>query len=110
MHAIVQPLRAWRWRWTLGGLLASLCSIFLVPTNFAGIGPLGVWLLWLLFPYGMCCDQRPWMGPLDPIIWLGAPTLYGLVLSATARTRLFRLGCYALLIVHTAAVCFAAFS
>jgi len=104
-----KPRLAWiiesRWRWTFRGFLASFCSYFLVPWNLAFLSPVHIWMLWVLFPFGFLTHslRLPLLG--EVVVWLGPPTVYGLLLSVTSGTKWSRATFYSLLIFHTMAVC-----
>jgi len=108
MHHTITAIRLSRWRWAVAGVLLSFFSMFLIPFNFAGLGAVDVWSLWVLFPYGMICQHYHSSSFIEPIAWLGPPTVYGLVLSAVARTRYARLSAYVLLMLHIIATVIAA--
>ena len=108
MHASITAFRLSRWRWTVAGVLLSFVSIFFVPFRFSGLNAVDVWLLWVLFPYGMICQHHQRPGLIEPIAWLGPPALYGLILSAASDTRYARLTFYVLLALHTIAAVLAA--
>jgi hypothetical protein len=95
--------------WLLGGMFGSLCLIPLAPFNLTGLGGVYIWILWLIFPYGMAFRTSDLPFPVEIAIWLGPPTFYGLVLAATLQTRWHRGACFTLLALHTAGACCAAF-
>lgn len=99
-----------RWRWTCAGLLGTGLSFFLVPFNLTGFGACEMWLMWLLFPFGMWLRLCSMPAPFEIIVWLGPPVIYGLILSAVAGTKWWRLGVFSVMALHTIAVVFAALS
>ncbi len=110
MHPFACKILRSRWRWTYAGLLGAGVSFFLVPFNLAGFGAFEMWMMWLLFPFGMWLRLRSMPALLEIIVWLGPPVVYGLILSAVAGTKWWRVGLFSVIALHTIAVVVAALS
>jgi hypothetical protein len=81
-----------------------------MPFNLSGYGPLGVWFLWLVFPFGLWLHSLSLPFVLEGLVWLGPPAVYGMILSAASGTKWWRLALYSVLVFHTAGVLCAALS
>src|ERR1051326_3516375 len=105
MHAL--SLRS-KWGWAWAGLLGSIGSFFVVPFNLAGCGPIETWFLWLVVPFGMWLRPCRLVVPLEFLVWLGPPAIYGVILSLASGTKWWRFALCSVLVVHTTGVVCAA--